>query len=113
MSTDPLPELLTIPQICRRLPGARGARHVNPSTVARWILTGCPARDGTRVRLTAIRCGGRWLVRPDDLDTFFAMLGGDPASASPPAVATPPAPTPAARRRATEAALHKLEAAGA
>jgi hypothetical protein len=47
MSADP-DDYLTVSQVCRRLPGARGARHVTPSTVTRWILLGCPARDGIR-----------------------------------------------------------------
>jgi hypothetical protein len=72
--------LLTISQVCRRFPGARGAAHVTPSTVTRWILLGCPARNGNRVKLAATRAGGRWLVRSTDLDTFFAALAADPTS---------------------------------
>lgn len=83
MSTDTLPDLLTVSQVCRRFPGARGAKHVTPSTVTRWILVGCPARNGTRVKLVATRCGARWLVRPADLDSFFAALKGD-ISGTPP-----------------------------
>lgn len=69
--------LLTISQVCRRLPGARGAEHVTPSTVTRWILHGCPARSGSRVKLAATRAGGRWLVQPADLDKFFAALADE------------------------------------
>jgi hypothetical protein len=69
---------LTVSQVCRLFPGARGARHVTPSTVTRWILAGCPARNGHRVKLAATRCGSRWLIRPHDLDAFFAALGADP-----------------------------------
>lgn len=72
--------LLTISQVCHRFPGARGAAHVTPSTVTRWILLGCPARDGNRVKLAATRAGGRWLVNPTDLDTFFTALAADPNS---------------------------------
>jgi hypothetical protein len=83
---------LTIAQLCRRIPGARGAERISPSTVARWISAGCPARDGTRVRLRATRAGSRWLVDPADLDAFFAALAADPA--------TPPsAPPPSGRHR--------------
>lgn len=100
---------LTVSQVCKRFPGARGARHVTPSTVTRWILAGCPARDGTRVRLAATRCGSRWLVKPTDLDAFFAALAADPTATS-----TAPAPrSPAARRRASEHASRKLEHRGA
>jgi hypothetical protein len=100
-------ELLTISQIVTRLPGARGARRVHPATVVRWITAGCPARDGTRVRLAATRAGSRWLVRPSDLDAFFAALAADPV---PPA---DPPRSPAARNRAAEAAGRELEQLGA
>ena len=51
----PRAELLTVSQVCSRIPGARGARHVTPSTVTRWILTGCPSLTGKRVKLVATR----------------------------------------------------------
>lgn len=100
------PDLLTVSQVCRQLPGARGARNVTPSTVTRWILAGCPARDGTRVRLAAIRVGSRWLVRPADLDAFFAALAVEPAP-------TRPIQSSAARNRAAEIAGRELEEMGA
>jgi hypothetical protein len=103
--SDDLP--LTVSQVCRSLPGARGARHVTPSTVTRWILTGCPSRSGQRVRLPATRAGGRWLIRPADLDTFFATLAGeiDPDP-------VPPTPTAVTSRRASERARRELETRG-
>lgn len=66
--------LLTVSEVCARVPGVRGNKRISPSTVTRWILTGCPARNGQRVRLRAVRGGARWLVRPADLDAFFAAL---------------------------------------
>ena len=86
-----MPSLLTVSQVCRRYPG-KVTGSISPSTVTRWILLGCMARDGTRVRLTATRAGSRWLIDPVDLDTFFARLKGEidphPAPATP---ATDPA----------------------
>ena len=105
MSVDS--DQLTISQVCRRFPGARGARHVTPPTVTRWILAGCPARNGARIRLSATRCGTRWLIRPSDLDAFFAALAADP---------TPPATPPrsrAAQKKAAERATRALEKLGA
>lgn len=102
--TAPLKPYLTVSQICRQFPGARGSRHPSPSTVTRWILLGCPGRDGTRVRLAATRCGGRWLVRPDDLDAFFRALAADPDPS--PAVALR---SPARRKRDSAAAARELE----
>jgi hypothetical protein len=100
-------DLLTVSQVCRQFPGARGARHVTPSTVTRWILAGCPARSGERVRLAATRCGSRWLIRPVDLDAFFTALKGDIADA-PSSV-----PNPSAGRRRAEAAGRELARRGA
>jgi len=77
-------ELLTVPQVCRRIPGARGNEGVSPSTITRWILSGCPARNGTRVRLAATRAGSRWLIRAADLDAFFAALAATDPSPPPP-----------------------------
>ena len=106
MSIDP--DLLTISQIARRLPGSRGADRVHPATITRWILVGCPSRNGARVKLVATRAGTRWLVRESDLQVFFAALGAAPSGAS-----TPTPRTPAAQNRAAEKAAEKLKAMGA
>jgi hypothetical protein len=105
MSTEP--DLLTVSQVCRRIPGARGAARVHPATVVRWITAGCPGRDGCRVKLAATRAGSRWLIRPADLDAFFAALAAepDPASVSP--------RSPATRSKEAETAGCKLEKMGA
>ena len=97
------PNLLTVSQVCRKYPGARGAKTLTPSTVTRWILSGCPARDGSRVRLSATRCGARWLVSPAALSDFFtALASGDSAS-------QPDVRSPAARRKASERADRELD----
>jgi hypothetical protein len=103
------PDLLTVSQIVARLPGSRGARRVHPATVTRWILVGCTARDGRRVKLPATRAGSRWLVRESDLQAFFEALAADPAITTP----APAARTPAARRKASEHAARQLERMGA
>lgn len=105
MSADS--DLLTLSQIAARLPGSRGARRTHPATVTRWILAGCPARDGQRVRLAATRAGSRWLVREADLQTFFAALAADTS-------ATPvPAPRSANTNLAAERAARELQRLGA
>lgn len=96
---------LTLSQVCSRLPGARGAHRVAPSTITRWILQGCPARGGGRVKLSAIRAGGRWLVSQAALDAFFAALAANESE--------PPASSPSARNKASEYAAAALQAAGA
>ena len=100
--------LLTISQVCRILPGSRGARNITPSTVTRWILTGCPARNGERVKLAATRCGSRWLIRQCDLNAFFAALAADPATITAPSVRPP-----TARQSSNDAALASLVERGA
>lgn len=102
-------DYLTVSQVCRRLPGARGAEHVRPSTVTRWILSGCPARDGKRVRLPATRAGSRWLVRPDDLVAFFAALAAETAEPLP----VPQQKKAEQRRRASQRAADELARRGA
>ena len=98
-------DLLTISRICRSLPGARGSASVSPSTVTRWIVLGCPGRTGTRVRLRAVRAGGRWLVAPADLDAFFAALAADPATPGDAPSAPPKTSTAERSRRANASCI--------
>lgn len=102
--------LLTVSQVAKSIPGRTGSRGLAPSTVARWIVSGAPARNGERVRLAAVRVGGRWLVRPADLQTFFAALGDTTPAAT---IAKPKRRTETQRRRASEAAARELEKRGA
>ncbi|MBY0458484.1 MAG: hypothetical protein K2V38_14185 [Gemmataceae bacterium] len=69
-----------------------------------WILTGCPARTGERIKLTAVRAGGRWLVNPSDLDAFFAALAASPDTPAPPAPTTT-----VAQRRNQDATKRELD----
>jgi hypothetical protein len=104
---------LTIGQLVSRIPGARGARRLSPSTVTRWILRGCPARDGHRVRLRATRAGSRWLVRQSDLDEFFKLLAADPGGHSPSSTAPAAASGPKVHRKRAGYAAQELERRGA
>jgi hypothetical protein len=102
--------LLTVPQACRLYPGSRGNPRLSPSAMTRWILKGCPALSGERVKLKATRCGSRWLIDPADLTAFFETLAGtDPKSAA----TTPARRTDAQRRVAGERAATELERRGA
>jgi hypothetical protein len=101
--------LLTVSQACRRYPGARGNASLNPSTMTRWIHSGCPSRDGRLIKLKATRCGSRWLIDPADLTAFFEQLAGVP-----PSVPETPAPRSDKQRRAACArAIEELEKRGA
>jgi len=88
-------------------PPARNGKKTHLSTLLRWVLTGAKAPDGTRVRLEAIRLGGRWFTSREALQRFAEALtprfDGDP----------PPAPrSPARRRRASDRAARELEKLG-
>jgi hypothetical protein len=40
----------------------------------RWILRGVPGPDGRRVRLEAVRCGGKWLASREALQRFTEAI---------------------------------------
>src|SRR4051812_10333093 len=48
----------------------RGGKPTCTATMTRWILRGVVAPDGTRVRLDAVRLGGKWLTSLDALQRF-------------------------------------------
>jgi excisionase family DNA binding protein len=52
---------------------------VGKETVRRWIEDGVNALDGSRLRLTAKRVGGRWRVARANLGAFLAALQPEPA----------------------------------
>jgi hypothetical protein len=99
--------LLSLSQAARRLPPGRNGRPVTLSCLLRWVLDGAPGPDGRRVRLGAVRLGGRWLTSVEALARFAAALtprlDDDPA----------PAPrTPKQRRRASDRAGKELDRVG-
>lgn len=67
-------ELIPLKEAARLLPPGRGGRPCHFSTVWRWITTGAKARDGTMVRLEAVRRPGIWLTSIEAIDLFFARL---------------------------------------
>jgi len=67
-------ELLTTIQIAATIPGTSGAKQLNPSTILRWITDGAVALSGRRVKLEAVRVGGRWLTSKPALERFSAAL---------------------------------------
>lgn len=112
MSTSPSPVLLTIAQVSKSLPARTGSKSsgLAPSTVVRWVQSGVPARNGERVKLAAVRVGGRWMIRQTDLDAFFEALAATEPTATLP---TKKRRTEAQRRRASEAAARELIRRGA
>ncbi|MFO0806064.1 MAG: DUF1580 domain-containing protein [Gemmataceae bacterium] len=95
--------VLTLPQACSLYPGTRGASRKHPATLTRYIRKGCRGAAGVRVKLEAIRDGGRYLTSREALDRFHERLNAQ--------VPVEPAPTNSALDRmheATECELEKL-----
>ena len=105
---------LTLRQVAKRYPGKQGQSQLSPSTISRWILIGCPARSGARVKLRATRIGGRWMVEESNLDAFTEALN-DIAPTEPSATSASPriADTAAKRKQASDRAARELERRGA
>jgi len=61
---------VSLSQAARRLPPFRSDRPVHPATIWRWITEGVRLRDGSRVRLEALRIGGRFVTTVEALDRF-------------------------------------------
>jgi Protein of unknown function (DUF1580) len=64
----------TLAAAARLVPPARGGECTHFSTILRWILKGAKAPDGSRVRLEAIRLGGRWFTSREALQRFAEKL---------------------------------------
>ena len=85
----------------------QGGTAIHPSTVARWCLKGVKLPSGRRLALEHLRAGGKILTTRAAIVRFLAGQ-----TATPDANAGPGPRTPAARRRATDAAAAELEAMG-
>jgi len=67
-------DTLTLTEACRVLPPGRNGSRPHLSTLLRWIMHGVPAPDGRRVRLAAVRMGGKWLISRAALADFAEAL---------------------------------------
>lgn len=65
---------LSAAQLARQLPAGRGDGRASPSCVSRWITAGVRGPGGRRVRLEAIRVGGRWMTSKEAFERFTAAL---------------------------------------
>ena len=81
----------------------------HPATAQRWCSRGCKSAAGQLVRLEHVRVGAKIKTSAEAVARFFAALSdADQGGAD-----LPPAPTPAERRKAAEAADKALRAMGA
>jgi hypothetical protein len=65
---------LTLAEACQLVPPARKNTRPHLSTVLRWITEGAPGPNGDRVRLAAVRFGGRWITSRQALRDFAKAL---------------------------------------
>ena len=62
--------------LCQRLPSTKKGNTLHPKTMLRWHRHGV-LRDGVRVKLKAVKVGGRWCSTRVWLDEFFAGTTGE------------------------------------
>lgn len=111
--------LLTARQATPLMPG-QGGKPCHVSSVIRQIVDGHKLRDGSRLRLRAIRGSGGWLLRRSWLAEYWQAITDDrlgnpvrvPAT-DPDRVQAELAPrSPSERRAAADAAVARCEALG-
>ena len=85
--------------------GMSRGKTMNFSTIWRWALRGVLAIDGRRVKLEAVRLGGRWLTSREAIQRFSDALTHAQGSDE-------PVRTPTERIRANSTAKRKLEKMG-
>jgi hypothetical protein len=98
---------ITLTQATALLPPGRGGARPTLGCLLRWVLHGSRCPSGERVRLEAVRLGGRWVTSREALQRFAERL-------TPRMDDEPPAPPRTAnqRRRESERAAQELERMG-
>ena len=56
------------------IPAGRSGRRAHFSTLLRWIKNGLKDPQGRRIRLEAVRVGGKWATSLEALERFFDAL---------------------------------------
>jgi hypothetical protein len=98
---------IPLAEATKLIPPGRQGKRTHLSTLLRWILSGARNPAGDRVRLQAVRIGGRWMTSRESLQRFAEAL--TPLTDQP----TPATPrTPTARQRASERAAAELDRIG-
>src|SRR4051794_11661958 len=92
----------------KMFPSFRGDRPTHSATVVRWMVEGVRLKDGSRLKLEAVRLPSGWVTTPSAVQRFIEALTAD-RSGEP---ALPPVRTTVARTRAVERADKALAAAG-
>jgi hypothetical protein len=105
--------LLTLRDAARVAAAGRDGGAPHTSSLVRWIKRGTRRRDGSRIRLRAVRAPGGWRTTEDWLSEFYGALTRDrlgvddhddadanPASSTPPNRTEAPGRRSASERRA-------------
>jgi hypothetical protein len=98
--------MIPLSEAARIVKPGRSGQRTHISTVLRWILNGARGPQQKRIRLEAVRLGGRWLTSREAIQRFAERLT---PSLESPAIQAPR--TPLRRKRAAEHAARKLEKA--
>jgi hypothetical protein len=100
--------LVGLREAAKVIPSYRPGKGTSVSCVLRWITKGVEV-EGRRIRLEALRCGGRWCTSHAAIERFLHAQTPVFLETDTP----PPAPrTPRKRERAVAAATAKLAQLG-
>jgi hypothetical protein len=98
-------DVLTLGQASKLLPTGRNGSKPHLSTLLRWLTQGAIARDGQRVRLSAVRYGGKWITSKAAIRFFVDRLTCRIDN-------IPPPTTPTKKRREDAEIAKELDEAG-
>lgn len=99
-------DCLSISQLCKILPVGRNGKRPTFSTVWRYVLEGAKLPNGERVKLEAVRFGGKWVSSKQAAQRFVEALSSAAADVPSPFRGRP------ARNRAAEQAAAELSERG-
>ncbi len=74
VKTTPLIVYRSLQQIARRLPPNKASKPCHPATLSRWILAGIGLKDGSRVKLRAVRFPAGWRTTDEWVDEFLEAI---------------------------------------
>jgi hypothetical protein len=67
-------KLISLADAAKLVPPGRRGKRTHLSTVLRWVLRGARGPSSERVKLEAVRLGGRWLTSAEALQRFAERL---------------------------------------
>ena len=106
-----LNDLIPLRILIKNLPTSRQGGSPHIASAIRWCTKGVRARDGSRIRLQALKMPGGWMSRDAWMNEFFEALTADRVLAAGPPEQTLPR-TSAQRRREIARADRALDLAG-